>query len=147
MLGPYLLDYPANFRFDCHVAPIENDGTPLSSTSAAAPEYRGPIAFTTTHWSVVLQAQGPLSAAQAALEKLCCAYWRPIYGYVRRHGIGPEEAKDLTQGFFALLLERRALNAVRKEKEALRSSFLPSLQHFFSDQRRPSIAIKYGAGP
>src|SRR5499427_6528391 len=73
----------------------------------------GAVAFTTTHWSVVLEAQGPTPAAQAALEKLCHTYWRPIYGFVRRQGTEPEEAKDLTQGFFALLLERRDFDAVR----------------------------------
>jgi hypothetical protein len=67
-------------------------------------------AFTTTHWSVVLAAQGPSRAAEEALEKLCCTYWRPIYSFVRLQGVKPEEAKDLTQGFFALLLERRDLN-------------------------------------
>jgi hypothetical protein len=66
-------------------------------------------AFTTTHWSVVLAAQGPPPAAEEALEKLCRTYWQPIYGFVRRQGIETEEAKDLTQGFFALLLERRNL--------------------------------------
>jgi DNA-directed RNA polymerase specialized sigma24 family protein len=68
----------------------------------------GPIAFTTTHWSVVLEAQGESPAAQKALENLCRTYWRPIYGYVRRHGTGTEDAEDLTQGSFALLLERKA---------------------------------------
>jgi RNA polymerase sigma-70 factor (ECF subfamily) len=81
----------------------------------------GAVAFTTTHWSVVLEAQGPTPAAQAALEKLCRTYWRPIYGFVRRQGTESEEAKDLTQGFFALLLERRDLDAVRKDKGRLRS--------------------------
>jgi RNA polymerase sigma-70 factor (ECF subfamily) len=56
---------------------------------------------------VVLEAQGESPAAQKALEKLCRTYWRPIYGYVRRHGAGTEDAEDLTQGFFALLLERK----------------------------------------
>ena len=81
----------------------------------------GAVAFTTTHWSVVLAAQGPSPAAEEALEKLCSTYWRPIYGFVRRQGTDAEEAKDLTQGFFALLLERRDLDAVRKEKGRLRS--------------------------
>jgi len=77
---------------------------------------RDAVAFTTTHWSVVLEAQGESAAAQEALEKLCRIYWRPIYSFVRRQGAGPEEAQDLTQGFFALLLERRDLRTVRKEK-------------------------------
>jgi DNA-directed RNA polymerase specialized sigma24 family protein len=106
----------------------------------------GPVAFTTTHWSVVLEAQGPTPAAQAALGKLCNTYWRPIYGFVRRHGVGPEEAKDLTQGFFALLLERRDLNTVRQEKGRLRSYLLTSLKHFMTNERSRAMAIKRGAG-
>jgi hypothetical protein len=70
------------------------------------------VPFANTHWSVVLEAEGESPAGKEALEKLCRIYWRPIYGFVRRQGVGPEEAKDLTQGFFALLLERRDLDAV-----------------------------------
>ena len=94
----------------------------------------------------MLEAQGPTPAAQAALEKLCRTYWRPIYSFVRRQGIGPEEAEDLTQGFFALLLERRDLSAVRKEKGRLRSYLLVSLKHFLADERRRTMAIKRGKG-
>jgi len=104
------------------------------------------IAFTTTHWSVVLEAQGQSPAAQAALEKLCRTYWRPVHSFVRRQGVGPEEAKDLTQGFFALLLERRDLDAVRKEKGRLRSYLLTSLKHFLASEERRAMAIKRGKG-
>jgi DNA-directed RNA polymerase specialized sigma24 family protein len=106
----------------------------------------GAAAFTTTHWSVVLAAQGPSPAAEEALEKLCRTYWRPIYGFVRRQGVGPEEAKDLTQGFFALLLERRDLNKLRQEKGRLRSYLLTSLKHFLIDERNRATAIKRGKG-
>jgi RNA polymerase sigma factor (sigma-70 family) len=94
----------------------------------------------------VLTAQGPSPAAQEALEKLCRTYWRPIYGFVRRQGVGPEEAEDLTQGFFALLLERRDLDAVRKEKGRLRSYLLTSLKHFIASEQRRAMAIKRGKG-
>jgi RNA polymerase sigma-70 factor (ECF subfamily) len=106
----------------------------------------GAVAFTTTHWSVVLEAQGPTPAAQAALEKLCRTYWRPIYGFVRRQGAELEEAKDLTQGFFALLLERRDLATVRKEKGRLRSYLLTSLKHFLTNERNRAMAVKRGEG-
>src|SRR5438876_9758465 len=96
----------------------------------------GAVAFATTHWSVVLTAQGESPAAQEALEKLCRTYWRPIYSFVRRQGIAPEEAEDITQGFFALLLERRDLSAVRKEKGRLRSYLLASFKNFVADERR-----------
>jgi RNA polymerase sigma-70 factor (ECF subfamily) len=106
----------------------------------------GAVAFATTHWSVVLAAQGPSPAAAQALEKLCRIYWRPIYGFVRRQGTESEEAKDLTQGFFALLLERRDLNAVRQEKGRLRSYLLTSLKHFLTNEHYRGTAIKRGEG-
>ena len=95
---------------------------------------------------MVLEAQGPTPAAQQALEKLCRTYWQPIYGFVRRQGVGSEEAKDLTQGFFALLLERQDLDTVRKEKGRLRSYLLTSLKHFLTNERRRATAIKRGEG-
>jgi RNA polymerase sigma-70 factor (ECF subfamily) len=132
-----------NFWFDRYVVPATDDVTSL--TAIGGNTHRG-TAFTTTHWSVVLEAQGPSPAAQAALEKLCRTYWRPIYGFVRRQGVGPEEAKDLTQGFFALLLERRDFDAVRKEKGRLRSYLVTSLKHFLSNERNRAMAIKRGVG-
>jgi RNA polymerase sigma-70 factor (ECF subfamily) len=126
------------------VSPADDQVTSLTADDGSA--YHGPVAFTTTHWSLVLAAQGPSPAAQAALEKLCRTYWRPIYGFIRRQGVGPEEAKDLTQGFFALLLERRDFDAVRKEKGRLRSYLLTSLKHFLTNERNHAMAIKRGAG-
>jgi RNA polymerase sigma-70 factor (ECF subfamily) len=125
------------------VAPAEDEATSLTAIDGNA--HHG-AAFTTTHWSVVLAAQGRSPAAEEALEKLCRTYWRPIYGFVRRQGVKPEEAKDLTQGFFALLLERRDLETVRKEKGRLRSYLLTSLKHFLTNERNRAIAIKRGAG-
>jgi RNA polymerase sigma-70 factor (ECF subfamily) len=95
---------------------------------------------------VVLEAQRSTPAAQVALGKLCQTYWRPIYGFVRREGIGLEDAKDLTQGFFALLLERRDLYTVRQEKGRLRSYLLTSLKHFLTNERQRARAIKRGEG-
>src|SRR5216110_3939568 len=102
--------------------------------------------FATTHWSVVLEAQGESPAAQDALEKLCRIYWRPVFSFIRRQGVGIEEAEDLTQGFFALLLERRDLDAVRREKGRLRSYLLTSLKHFLTNERNRAMAIKRGEG-
>ncbi len=115
-------------------------------SGAAETLQNGGGAFVTTHWSVVLTAQGESPAAQAALEKLCRTYWRPIYGFVRRQGVGLEEAEDITQGFFAQLLERRSLDAVRKEKGRLRSYLLKALKYFLVDERRRTRAIKRGRG-
>jgi RNA polymerase sigma factor (sigma-70 family) len=104
------------------------------------------VAFTTTHWSVVLEAQGESPAAQEALEKLCRIYWRPIHSFVRRQGVGREEAEDITQGFFAQLLERGSLSAVRKEKGRLRSYLLGALKYFLADEQRRAMAAKRGKG-
>jgi RNA polymerase sigma factor (sigma-70 family) len=106
----------------------------------------GAVAFATTHWSVVLEAQSQSPAAREALEKLCRTYWRPVYSFIRRQGTGPEEAEDLTQGFFALLLERRDLETVRREKGRLRSYLLVSLKHFLTNERYRATTIKRGAG-
>jgi RNA polymerase sigma factor (sigma-70 family) len=121
------------------------DGQDLGNGIASNTQ-KGAVAFATTHWSVVLEAQGESPAVQEALEKLCRTYWQPIYGIVRRQGAGSEEAKDLTQGFFALLLERRDLNSVRKEKGRLRSYLLTSLKHFLTNEHNRAMAIKRGEG-
>lgn len=125
--------------------PVAEDLAPGDGIAASNTQ-NGAVVFATTHWSVVIEAQGESPAAQEALEKLCRTYWRPLYSFVRRQGVGPEEAKDLTQGFFALLLERRDLNAVRQEKGRLRSYLLTSLKHFLTNERNRAMAIKRGKG-
>ncbi len=119
----------------------------VSSTTGirASEQYRGP-GFTTTHWSVVLEAQGESPAAQEALEKLCRMYWRPIFAFLRRQGLSSEEAEDITQGFFAQLLERKSFDAVRKEKGRLRSFLLGALKYFLVDEQRRAMAVKRGKG-
>ena len=118
--------------------------TSLSAIGGSA--QNGALAFATTHWSVVLTAQDESPAAQEALEKLCRTYWRPIYGFVRRQGAAIEDAEDLTQGFFALFLERKDLNTVRKEKGRLRSYLLVSVKNFLADEARHAMAVKRGKG-
>ena len=103
-------------------------------------------AFATTHWSIVLTAQGRSPAADEALEKLCRTYWWPLYGFVRREGYKPEEAQDLTQAFFARLLERRDLETVRQEKGRLRSYLLASIRNFLSKARDRELTVKRGEG-
>jgi RNA polymerase sigma factor (sigma-70 family) len=129
---------------DRHVTPAEDRVTSLSAIGGYADH--SPAAFNTTHWSVVLAAQDESPAAQEALEKLCRIYWRPIYSFVRRQGLGREEAEDITQGFFAQLLERRKFSAVRKEKGRLRSFLLGALKYFVADEQRRAMAIKRGKG-
>ena len=138
-----MLVFAGCFCLYCSV-PVDDDEASRSAIGLS--RQSGAVPFATTHWSVVLEAQGESPAADEALEKLCRTYWRPLYSFVRREGIRPEEAQDLTQGFFALLLERRDLNAVRKEKGRLRSYLLVSLKHFLADERRRAMAIKRGKG-
>src|SRR5437016_13499169 len=134
------------FSLNRGVVPAEDEVTSLSAIGPAAAGHHGPAAFTTTHWSVVLEAQGESPAAREALEKLCRTYWRPIYAFLRRQGFGPEDAEDITQGFFAQLLERRKFSALRKEKGRLRSFLLGSLKYFLADERRRAMAVKRGKG-
>ena len=126
--------------------PADDEATALTPIGSAATERHSGAAFTTTHWSVVLTAQGESPDAQEALEKLCRMYWRPIYSFVRRQGLAQAEAEDITQGFFAQLLERRSFDAVRKEKGRLRSFLLASLKYFLADEQRRAMAIKRGKG-
>jgi hypothetical protein len=97
--------------------PADDQVTPLTGIRQRAQKAVG--AFTNTRWSVVLEAQDQSPAAREALEKLCRTYWRPVNGFIRRQGTRENEAEDLTQGFFSLLLERRDFNAVRREKGRL----------------------------
>src|SRR6266545_3198571 len=124
--------------------PPDDEVTSLTGVGTSA--RNGPVAFTTTHWSVVLTAQGRSPAADEALEKLCRTYWWPLYGFVRREGYKPEEAQDLTQAFFARLLERRDLETVRQERGRLRSYLLASIRNFLSKARHREMTVKRGEG-
>ena len=93
-----------------------------------------------------MTAQGRSPAADQALEKLCRIYWWPLYGFVRRNGYTPEEAQDLTQAFFARLLERRDLETVSPQKGRLRSYLLASVKNFLSKARDRELTIKRGEG-
>ena len=124
--------------------PAGNQVSSLTGVSARA--QNGAVAFTTTQWSVVLDAQSESPLAQEALEKLCRIYWWPLYGFVRPQGYSPEEAQDLTQGFFAMMLERKDFDAVRREKGRLRSYLLASLKNFLAKAHRRAMTIKRGEG-
>jgi RNA polymerase sigma factor (sigma-70 family) len=104
--------------------------------------------FTPTHWSVVLAAAGQADTVQAhdALEKLCRNYWLPIYVFVRRQGHSAHDAQDLTQEFFARLLEKNYLAAVQREKGRFRSFLLASVKHFLANEWDKANAQKRGGG-
>jgi RNA polymerase sigma-70 factor (ECF subfamily) len=105
-------------------------------------------AFATTHWSVVLAARerGDSPQATAALEKLCRAYWYPLYAYVRRQGCSPEDAQDLTQEFFARLLAKDYLAAVHPEKGKFRWFLLSAVKRFLHNEQQRALAAKRGGG-
>ena len=114
-----------------------------SSSASKAPEARK---FLPTRWSVVLAAGGKSTAARSALETLCQTYWLPIYAFVRREGHNPEDAQDLTQAFFARLLEKKDLEAVHPSKGRFRSYLLASLKHFLANEWDKARAQKRGGG-
>jgi RNA polymerase sigma-70 factor (ECF subfamily) len=101
--------------------------------------------FTTTHWSVVLAARNYSSPhAEAAMEKLCRAYWPPLYAFVRREGLASEDAQDLTQEFFRRLVWKEWLGQLQHQRGKFRSFLLTFLKHFLSDQRDHAAACKRG---
>ncbi len=103
--------------------------------------------FNTTQWGmVVLAGQSQAPHADEALENLCRTYWSPIYAYVRRKGYGPHDAQDLTQAFFARLLEKKYLKLASQERGRFRSFLLKSLQHFLINEWVRGQTQKRGGG-
>jgi RNA polymerase sigma-70 factor (ECF subfamily) len=91
--------------------------------------------FATTHWTVVLAAGGkPAPEADQALAELCQTYWYPLYAYARRRGYGRQDAEDLTQGFFARLLQRHSLEGLDRGKGRFRAFLLACMQHYLADE-------------
>lgn len=99
--------------------------------------------FATTRWSVILQAGGP-GKTDEALDKLCRAYWPPIYAAVRRAGYCAVEAEDLTQEFFSRLLRYDSFSDVSPSKGRFRSFLLAALKHFLTNQWHREHAQKRG---
>lgn len=103
--------------------------------------------FTTTHWSVVLSARDRSTRqSEQALAALCECYWFPLYAYVRRSGYSTHDAQDLTQGFFAQLLEKEYLKDVDRRRGKFRSFLLAALKHHLGHQRERDRAQKRGGG-
>jgi len=102
-------------------------------------------AFVTTRWSAVAAAgQDDSPRAHVALENLCQTYWYPLYAYVRRTGKSPEDAKDLTQAFFAVLLAHNSIAKVDRERGRFRSFLLAALKNFLVNEWEKSRALKRG---
>lgn len=118
-----------------------------SSTPARDSSNAGAAQFALTHWSVVLRAgQSESTHALAALEQLCTTYWPPIYSFIRRQGHNPSDAQDLTQEFFARLLQKNYLGAVDRSKGRFRSFLLASVKHFLANEWDKARAQKRGGG-
>jgi RNA polymerase sigma-70 factor (ECF subfamily) len=97
--------------------------------------------FATTRWTMV-RAAG--ASADDALESLCTAYWFPLYAYVRRHGFSKEDSEDLTQAFFAKLLERQDFAGLKRENGRFRAFLLAALKNFLSNERDRAGRLKRG---
>ena len=101
--------------------------------------------FATTRWSVVLAAGADHSAqAERALAELCEDYWYPLYAYVRRRGHDADDARDLTQAFFARLLEKHGLTAADPARGRFRSFLLTSMKNFLTSEWRREATLKRG---
>jgi RNA polymerase sigma factor (sigma-70 family) len=116
--------------------------------AALSPPTRDSL-FTSTRWTVVYQAADSKTSsdhALSALSELCQIYWRPVYLFLRRQGIGPHDAQDLTQSFFAELIENRAYARADEMKGRFRSFLLGTLKHFLGHARDHDRAQKRGGG-
>jgi RNA polymerase sigma factor (sigma-70 family) len=111
--------------------------------SATSRDYQG--AFPHTRWTVVLAAgRNDTTRAQVAMEGLCRVYWFPLYAYVRRRGYGPQDAEDLTQEFFARVLERKWLGRADQSKGRFRTFLLTALERFLANEWDRARAQKRG---
>ncbi|HVQ19979.1 MAG TPA: sigma-70 family RNA polymerase sigma factor [Terrimicrobiaceae bacterium] len=109
------------------------------------PPAEGAASFHTTRWTMVMRAaQSQAQGGPSALAELCRLYWYPLYIFARRRGHSPEDAQDLTQGFFLHLLERRALTSVDRLKGKFRSFLLASFQNHLSDVGDRARSYKRG---
>lgn len=117
----------------------------VSSLNEGSAPHAG--AFPATRWSLILQARDEQKPkATEALAELCKAYWKPVYAFLRRQGNTPHDAEDLTQGFFAMLLERDSFATVEEGKGRLRSFLLVALKRFAANEHERTMALKRGGG-
>jgi DNA-directed RNA polymerase specialized sigma24 family protein len=103
--------------------------------------------FATTQWSLVLAAgKRDTEDACAALSRLCSIYWYPVFAFVRRQGHTTDDAQEITQGFFARLIEKNDVGAADRSRGRFRSFLLTACQHFISNERDRERALKRGGG-
>ncbi len=102
--------------------------------------------FMTTRWTMVLQAGADGPERDAAMEQFCRAYWYPVYGFIRRRGIEPEDARDLTQSFFAKLISRDWLAGLEKRDARFSTFLLTRVKTHLMNEHRDANAQKRGGG-
>lgn len=131
---------------------VSNARVPLSSEAVATEgstnkQITPEASFCTTQWSIVLTARDKDSSqAQRALAELCRTYWYPLYVYIRRRGNGPADAEDLTQAFFARLIEKDYLGDLTPGMGRFRSFLLTALKHFLANEWDRVQTRKRGGG-
>jgi RNA polymerase sigma factor (sigma-70 family) len=119
---------------------------PLNDANSARAGSGGQV-FATTHWSIVLRVgDGQSHDATQALEELCRTYWYPLYAFVRYKGHTHEEAQDLTQAFFAKLLEKNQISLADPARGRFRTFLLRSLENFLRTEHRDATTQKRGGG-
>lgn len=119
----------------------------MSRIAASMSAEPNPRRFVTTRWSLLtaIKKQGSPEAA-SALETLCSTYWFPVYAFIRRSGRSADEARDLTQAFFARVLEKNYFQDAEQTRGRFRTFLLASVRHFIANERDAEMALKRGGG-
>lgn len=126
---------------------LSRNGQSVFAVARVQPLYASIVSgFRTTRWSLVAAAVGSGSKTRASLDELCRIYWSPVHSFVRRSGHDAEAARDLTQGFFASILERNDLARVDRRRGRLRCYLLGALKNFLANHRRHQNAVQHGGG-
>ena len=132
---------PANRRS------AESNSEIATPPGSVAPGTRDAGVFASTHWSVVMSAgAGTTEQSMAALDRLCRQYWQPLYYFVRRRGYNEHDAQDLTQGFFARLLEKHSIETADRERGRFRTFLLTALENYLANEWDRANRQKRGGG-
>jgi RNA polymerase sigma factor (sigma-70 family) len=119
---------------------------PGAAVSGDVPTSVAGAHFQTTQWSVVLAARSDSATRRTALEKLCRSYWPPLYHFLRRRGLSPHDAEDLTQSFFACAMDTDFLDRPDPERGRFRGYLVGALRRFMADEFERANARKRGGG-
>ena len=119
---------------------------PGAMNAAERPDAAAPSGFATTHWSLINRATARSSEGRAALEALCRAYWFPVYAFARKHGCSPADAEDVTQDFFAEIVQSEFLQRADRERGRFRSYLLSAVRRRIINANEKAHAQKRGGG-